>query len=210
MPAKPKKTAYHHGDLRQALVAAAVQVVAEGKLGSLSMRDIARRVGVSNAAPYHHFKSKLELLSAVAAEGFRLMNAEMARQMENAKDDPDSRMRALGCGYVRFAVEHPAHYGVMFRADLVDVAEQAEQAEHEAEGNACFGRLMAMASEYTGEPPGVGKTRELALMCWTAVHGLASLWNDGALGRKFEGTELDGLIDLVSKSLLTVAHGYRS
>jgi len=202
VPAQSKKAAYHHGDLRQALVDAAVEVVAEGKIGSLSMRDIARRVGVSNAAPYHHFKNKLELLSAVAAEGFRLMDAEMERQIEGAGDHPHSRMRGLGRGYVRFAIAHPAHYRVMFRADLGDVSERSE---HEAEGNACFARLMSVASEHTGEPLESRSTRELALMCWTTVHGLASLWNDGALGEKFQGVELDDLIDTVNGHLLTIA-----
>ncbi len=202
MTARTKKAAYHHGDLRQALVDAAVQVVAEGKIGSLSMRDIARRVGVSNAAPYHHFKGKVELLSAVAAEGFRLMNAEMERQIAGAGDDPRTRMDALGRGYVKFAVAHPAHYRVMFRSDLGEVADGGE---HEVEGEACFGRLMSMSAERIGKPLGDPETRKLAVMCWTTVHGLASLWNDGALSAKFEDAGLDHLIDTVNAHLQVLA-----
>ncbi len=112
---------YHHGDLRAALIAAAVAIVEQEGIGGLTLRKTARQTGVSHAAPAHHFKDMRGLLAAVAEEGFRKMAAMMAAAQEAvAADDPLMRFKALGKAYIDFALTHVAHFKVMFHLAVAD------------------------------------------------------------------------------------------
>lgn len=104
------KAPYHHGDLRRAILRVALDVIAADGPSALSLRDLARRAGVSHAAPAHHFKDRTGLLTAIAAEGFELL----AAAIREATD-----LRDAGVRYVRFAREHPAHFQVMFTRELL-------------------------------------------------------------------------------------------
>lgn len=175
-----KKTAdkphYHHGDLRQALVDASLALIAEEGFGALSLREVARRAGVTHAAPYRHFADKEALLAAVAEEGFRAMAARMKERMA-AHQDPRARLGACGVAYILFAVEHPAHFRVMFGPHFT---RPVSLATSDAES---FGLLVESLTE--GQRAGAilpGEPRDLALLCWSFVHGLASLLVDGQLG----------------------------
>ncbi len=101
---------YHHGDLRRAILGAALDVITAEGPSAVSLRDLARRAGVSHAAPAHHFKDRVGLLTAIAAEGFGLL----ATALDDAED-----LRDAGVRYVRFAREHPAHFQVMFSPELL-------------------------------------------------------------------------------------------
>ncbi|MET9865788.1 TetR/AcrR family transcriptional regulator, partial [Streptomyces sp. NPDC006386] len=101
---------YHHGDLRRAILTAALDAIAVDGPSGLSLRDLARRAGVSHAAPAHHFKDRAGLLTAIAAEGFGLL----ATALREAAD-----LKEAGVRYVRFAREHPAHFQVMFAPELL-------------------------------------------------------------------------------------------
>lgn len=116
-PRKKPRKAYHHGDLRPALLAAAVVLIEEGGVAGLSLRECARRAGVSHAAPYRHFASKGELLWAIAQEGFAMLAAAGRAAMQGLSD-PDACLDAYGAAYVRFAFEHPVHHRVMFTSEL--------------------------------------------------------------------------------------------
>ncbi|MEV6108701.1 TetR/AcrR family transcriptional regulator [Streptomyces sp. NPDC051940] len=156
---------YHHGDLRKAVTDAALDVIAESGVGALSMRDLARRAGVSHAAPAHHFKDRAGLLTAIAAEGHDLLTAELAAEGEG--------LAGMGAAYVRFAELHPAHFQVMFRPDLVR-ADDPELA-------AARGRSAARLREGVSSLPG-GADAELAgVAAWSMAHGFASLARSGAL-----------------------------
>ncbi|HTJ42120.1 MAG TPA: helix-turn-helix domain-containing protein, partial [Kofleriaceae bacterium] len=110
-----KRTTYHHGDLRNALIAAALQLIAEKGVEGFTLRDAAKKAGVSVAAPYRHFTDRDDLLAAVAADCMQRLGDAMDRALEAAGDvDPLSAFRATGIAYVRFAVEHPAHFRVMY------------------------------------------------------------------------------------------------
>src|SRR4051794_27635084 len=109
---------YHHGDLQRALVDAAVALLAEGGAAAVTLREVARRAGVTHAAPYRHFADKAALLAAVAEEGFRALHDAVARAGAEAPDDPLARLAASGQAYLRFAMSHPAHYRVMFGPDV--------------------------------------------------------------------------------------------
>jgi AcrR family transcriptional regulator len=105
-----KKKPYHHGDLRRALVTAALAAVAEDGADKFTLRDVARRAGVSVAAPYRHFRDKEALLAAVAAECALELGKAMDAAVAAAPPDPLERFRATGIAYVRFAVENPRHF----------------------------------------------------------------------------------------------------
>jgi AcrR family transcriptional regulator len=150
--------AYHHGDLRAALIKAATEAIAERGPAALSLRDLARRTGVSHAAPVHHFGDKAGLLTAVAVEGFRLL----ADALRPAGTD----FLETGVAYVGFAVDHRAYFDVMFRPDLY----RAEDPEVVAARASAGAALSRGAHDPT--------TR---LAAWSIVHGLATLWLSGSL-----------------------------
>ena len=110
---------YHHGDLPNALRRAAVEVIGERGLAAFSLREVARRAGVSHNAPAHHFGDTRGLLTSLAVEGFDVLYAT-AREAAEPYDDPVERLTAIGIAYVELARTHRAHCDVMFRVDLVD------------------------------------------------------------------------------------------
>lgn len=105
-----KSKAYHHGNLREALVAAGLKALAEDGPAKFSLRDVARRAGVSATAPYRHFADKESLFAAIAIESYDRLRAKMDEALAEAPDDPLERFRATGIAYVKFAVAHPAHF----------------------------------------------------------------------------------------------------
>jgi AcrR family transcriptional regulator len=161
---------YHHGDLRAALIAAALEAITEHGAANLSLRDLARRAGVSHAAPAHHFGDKTGLLTAVATEGYQLL----AEATSAAWRRTGSFLEA-GVAYVRFAITHPAHFAVMFRPDLYrpdDPALAAARGQARAALEKPAGKTAEAAS---GEPA------TAAVAGWALMHGLATLWLTGNL-----------------------------
>ena len=184
-----RKASYHHGDLRRALLDAALATVAEGGVASLSLREAARRAGVSSAAPYHHFASAEALVGALCEEGFAGLAGAMREGIARAGDDPRARMMEMGRGYVRYAVTHPAHFRLMFSKAPPD------DLSHPAGGEASGFELMLggiQGLQAAGLAPG-GSAAPFALLAWASVHGLASLLIDGPLA--------NGLLGLSAASL---------
>ncbi|MEU7995690.1 TetR/AcrR family transcriptional regulator [Micromonospora sp. NPDC049060] len=160
---------YHHGDLRRALLAAAVQVIEESGPAALSLRDLARRAGVSHAAPAHHFGDKAGLLTALATEGFHLL----AEALHGAGGELLDR----GVAYVDFAVRHRAHFEVMFRPDLYRADAKELVAARQRAGAALHSGVAGLSERRpTAEDP-----QGDALAAWSIVHGFATLWISGAL-----------------------------
>ena len=189
---------YHHGDLPRALVDAALELIGERGPAGFTLREAARRVGVSHAAPYRHFPDRDALLQAVAEEGFTVMRDEMVEAIGEI-DDPAARFQALGITYVRFAVGHPSHFPVMFgpggaRTDGSSLAAVKEET---------FRLLLAAIANC--QAAGVvreGPPEELAVAAWSAVHGLASLLVDGALRRPGRKASVEDLARLVTRTLM--------
>lgn len=175
-----RKRAYHHGDLRRTLLEASIELISERGLDALSLREVARRAGVSPAAPYHHFPTREQLLVALAIDGFGMLG----QAMQSANDAAASggaiaRLVVIGEAYVRFALDHPAHFRLMFRPSLV--ARDALP-EGGAPGQS-FRLLLDVVSEVLADAR-VGKgidQRGLTLMAWSIVHGAAELLLDGPL-----------------------------
>ena len=182
MPKSPtrRRRTYHHGSLRDALIAATLAVVTERGLPGVSLREASRRAGVSASAPYRHFRSRTDLLAAVAEAGFEGLADTMAREMASAGRDLQARFRALGVGYVRFAVAHPAEFRVMYAPELADRAEFPDLAEAYERAFALLWRTIAASQEVGVLPP--GDPRFFAVAPWSLVHGFATLALDGQLG----------------------------
>lgn len=171
--------AYHHGDLPAALLAAVRDAVTDSGVSGVSLREVARRAGVSHSAPAHHFGSKAGLLMAFAAEGFRLLaeaiRGEAARQ---GGADAAAQVAAVGQAYVRFAVSHPAHFEVMFGPDALIPGDSeltvARKAVYELLIEA-IGRAR-QAGRLPGHSPEL-----VAISAWSLVHGLAALLISGRI-----------------------------
>jgi AcrR family transcriptional regulator len=184
-PTPKSKSRYHHGDLRRALIDASLALIAEEGFGALTLREVARRAGVTHAAPYRHFADKEALLAAVAAEGFRAM-AERMRVRMDAAEGPAGRLVASGVAYVLFAVQHPAHFRVMFGPHFTHPPDFKRQEQEQ--GTSAFDLLMTTIEQ--GQRAGAlreGEPRVLSLTAWSLVHGLASLLVDGQLGTAGKG-----------------------
>jgi AcrR family transcriptional regulator len=171
---------YHHGDLRNALLEEALDVLRVEGSANFTLRDLARRVGVSHAAPYAHFPDKRALLAAVATIGFRQL-IERLRAAADATADPLERLAAIGLAYVRFGCEEPAHYRLMFTVPELRRYEglpELECAAHDAFGvvQHTFGVLHDGALIRSGD-------RELdAVAAWSLAHGVTLLVIDARAG----------------------------
>ncbi len=178
---------YHHGDLRRALLAAAVDVVAEHGPSAVRLRDLARRAGVSHAAPAHHFGDRAGLLTAVAVEGYELLAEALARAAGTGD------FAEVGVAYVLFADSHPGHFPVMFRPDLLRTADP----------DLVAARARTTAALRDGARRRFGTAdRVRALTAWSLVHGLATLVRDGAVAPG-PGDDLEGLARAVTRALTT-------
>ncbi|MEV7657584.1 WHG domain-containing protein [Streptomyces anulatus] len=170
-----RERTYHHGDLRRAILDAALDAIAANGPGALSLRDLARRAGVSHAAPAHHFKDRTGLLTAVAAEGYALFADALAGA-------PDLRER--GVAYVRFAATHPAHFQVMFQPDL----HRTDDPDLLAARTRATEALRAGVADLP--PAGRGEDDRLAgVAAWSLAHGFATLLLSGNLADAMEGRD---------------------
>lgn len=174
-PARP----YHHGNLRPALLAEALRVLAEGEPTSLSLRELARRLDVSHAAPYRHFADKDALLAAIAQQGFELLAGDLEDAAAGHPDEPLRQLADTGWAYVRFALHQPQHFQVMFGVSAVD---QAAFPDLHAAGQRAFDVLLRVIER--GQRAGSvvpGEPYELAVSAWAQVHGLAMLLRERQL-----------------------------
>jgi AcrR family transcriptional regulator len=168
---KPKKT-YHHGDLRRAVLEAAWQLLRKRGLRELTLREVARQVGVTHAAPYHHFPDLDALLDALADEAFGELDAAMAQATQGI-EAPLERLFVLGRAYVEFARARPERIEVMFRRGVSQPSERGARAfQHLVEA--------LSACQRTHDAP-QSDLYMLVLQAWSLVHGLSLLCIEGAL-----------------------------
>jgi AcrR family transcriptional regulator len=161
---------YHHGDLPNALRSAACDVIAERGLGNFSLREVARRAGVSHTAPAHHFGDMQGLLTSLAVEGFRMLTDGLTAALAGV-DDPVERLVALGQAYFDFSTTHAAHCEVMFRPDVTDdTDEQLAGAGMHAYALLDDTVRGLIESEQLDVDPDV-----VTAMCWSSVQGLVVL-----------------------------------
>lgn len=175
-PVKKPKDQYHHGDLRRALLQAALRTIQKQGFAALTLRAVGDELGVSRSALYRHFADKSALLTAVAAEGFRTLRLDLLAAWEQAGKG-NAGLEAMGEAYVRFAIAHPWHYRVMFGGGF---ELDADDAELMAEGEGAFRALVDALIEQQARGlarPDDAQTQ--ANFVWALVHGIAMLAIDG-------------------------------
>jgi AcrR family transcriptional regulator len=164
---------YHHGDLRRTLIDSAIEMLREGNVDDISLRELAKRVGVSPNAPYRHFKDKESLLAAAAEKGFRELTARF-RAVDST--DPEAWYLGLGRAYFEFSKDRPAEFKVMF-GRMGNFSEHSHLVE--ASGEAFFILLSAIRAL---SPEGTTQTQAvpMALTTWSTIHGYATLQQQNA------------------------------
>ncbi len=184
------RSSYHHGDLRRALLKAAAEAITESGVNSLSMRDLARRAGVSHAAPTHHFTDKAGLLTALATDGFEQLSKALATSRLASNS-----LLELGVTYLRFALANRAQFEVMFRTDLYNAADPDLLAARRRAADALYSGMTDLPdaplagpdAQRPARPAKEGtselvpdEVREVGLAAWSMAHGFATLWLSGA------------------------------
>ncbi|KWX66026.1 TetR/AcrR family transcriptional regulator [Mycobacterium sp. NAZ190054] len=162
------RDSYHHGDLKAVILAQAAVLVAERGADGVSLRELARAAGVSHAAPAHHFTDRRGLFTALAAQGWRMLAAALAGARPEFLD--------AALAYVRFALENPGHFAVMFDRSLID--------PHNAElldARSAAGAELASGVGTLDDPRAAEDPQAAALAAWSLVHGFAMLWLNRAI-----------------------------
>jgi AcrR family transcriptional regulator len=189
---------YHHGNLRAALLAQAELTLREHGLDGLSLRELAREVGVSHAAPRRHFADRQALLDALAESGFARLGAELRAALENAGDDYEARLRATATAYVRFAIHDAALLELMFAGKH----RQQSGALSEASDRAFSVILDLIREGQAGGALEPGEPERIGLLLFATVQGIAALVTGGMV----DPEELDSLVaDAIGRFL----HGPR-
>ncbi len=173
---------YHHGNLREALMKAALELIAERGPSGATFAEAARRAGVSPAAPYRHFRDREELLAAVAAAGFERFAEALLKGWDQGRPRPAEAFERMGRAYLDFARTHAADYVAMFESGIaVEGNATLQQASQRA-----FGVLREAAEAVVADMPGTSRPPALmvALHTWALAHGVASLFGRADAARR--------------------------
>jgi AcrR family transcriptional regulator len=161
---------YHHGDLSRALVLAGRRILELRGPAALSLRAVAREAGVSPAAPYHHFKDKDDLLSAVATEGWQELGLAIAKARASAPD-PQAALTEIGVAYVCFARAHPALYRIMYKS----ACDRETMPDHAKEGDSAWRQVNDAIIEAAGVTPEPPELELATIAAWCTAHGVAEM-----------------------------------
>jgi AcrR family transcriptional regulator len=175
---------YHHGDLRAALLSAAEEMLIDLGVEHFTLRECARRAGVSHAAPAHHFGDARGLLTEIATLGFERLSARIHEYIARAPDDPAEQLTAVGQAYIDFALEHRAQFQLMFRHDRLD-AESVRL--RDASQSTLDALLTALTRAASAEELVTRAFDAKIVLAWSAVHGFATLYLEGAFAHLAQG-----------------------
>lgn len=192
----PSKTSYHHGDLRQALVNAAIQLVTNHGPNQFSMADACRIAGVSKAAPYRHFANKNALLKEVVQQGFLDMRQSMEKVLPQSTPGSNQRIAAIGMAYIHYAMKMPQVFKLMFGNTAT-----LEFGDDERAGKSAFQILLDEVILRTKETQ-EDQLMKLAFPLWTLVHGAALLIIDNAYERIYPNTDVNDMIITTTAQVL--------
>ena len=188
---------YHHGDLRESLLNAAVAALKTGEPRELSLRELGRSVGVTAAAPYNHFSSKDELLNELSLRGHEMLLKQLQHAVPKPAH-PAGKLPAFVCAYLRFAREHPAHYKVMFlRGSRVE-----DPVTHERPNESSF-RLGCTMIQSQVPSLSLQQARQRTIAVFALLHGLVLLSTEGTLRRTYskaieEKSAIDAAVRLMT------------
>jgi AcrR family transcriptional regulator len=173
---------YHHGNLKEALLRAALELIAQKGPAGFTFAEAARWAGVSPAAPYRHFRDRDELLASVALRGFQRFELALTRAWDDGRPDPLTALDRLGKAYLEFARTEPAYYSAMFEAGVPP----STSAELREAGERAFSVLRGAAEKLCAQMPAAKRppTLMVALHIWSMSHGIASLFGRGDAARR--------------------------
>jgi len=197
-PRSVGKKAYHHGDLRAALIEATRQLVEEKGPDSFSVSEACRLAGVSTAAPYKHFKDKTEMLTAAVLEGMIRHRENMLAALEGIPEGTPERITAIGMEYVAFALNEPG----IFRLKFGGFTDRIADPRLEEGGQQSFGILLSEVAKCLGETEVTDEVRRRGFLLWSFVHGLSFILRDHGLAEKGEDFDLHDLLEDVSERML--------
>jgi AcrR family transcriptional regulator len=180
------RRAYHHGDLRRQLIAATEHIIMERGVDGFTLREATRRVGVSHAAPAHHFKDAKGLLTEVALLGYRDFGRALAAADKRGGVDPARRLAEQGAAYVRFALKYPARFQLMFRVDKHDHG-NAEFVRVATQSYLVLEDAIRAAIGISPDRPLSGDGQGLLVAIWAMVHGFSHLALGGELANPARG-----------------------
>jgi AcrR family transcriptional regulator len=191
-----RRRTYHHGDLRAALLEQVRHIVRERGVGFVSIREVARRARVSHAAPAHHFGSKAGLLTAFAVQGYERLAVVVREHIAATRaETPPDVLAAMGQAYVRFAVDNPEHFGIMYPGEGLKLADPT----YRRAADGCYGPLMDVIRRGADEGYLTADPATAAAAAWSLVHGLASLWLSGRLQARTGVRDADALAKAVTR-----------
>jgi len=197
----PKKKTYHHGDLKNALIKAGVDILAKDGVSGLSLRKVASKAGVSHSAPYSHFADKQALIAAISTEGFRQLYERVNAVAEEFKTKPSRQLVEVAWAYVQFAMDDRDRFKVMFSGIL---EKEREYPEFVAEAQKNF-QLVKMIVE-TNQAAGVlrsGPSDLVALSAWGTIHGFVMLLLEGQISHTvLEQKSLRELVEFQLKQIM--------
>ena len=175
----PKKKTYHHGDLKNALIQAGIEILAKEGVGGLSLRKAARQAGVSHAAPYAHFADKQNLIAAIASDGHSKINERLEAVLARHPDDPLRQFTGAAWAYVQFGLESPAHYKTTFSGVLQDEHSHPEFVEFSQRNMRVLQTIVERC-----RAAGILNVSDIdaelqAVSIWGVIHGLVSLMIQG-------------------------------
>ena len=186
-----QKKGYHHGNLREALVATGLAMLEKDGIDTISLRQVAKATGVSQAAPYSHFRDKTDLLAAIAEAGFQRLALQMAEDA-TGKHDTRTRIEALALSYIRFASDNQALFHLMFGREVADFSAHPTLA-------LTAGKSWSLISAALSAGKKKDNVATLTASIWSMVHGLTGLVIDKRL--KPENIGASGMVDLVTKTV---------
>lgn len=175
----PTKTHYHHGDLQSSLITAATTMINELGVEQLSLRKLSERVGVSRTAAYHHFKDKNDLLSAIAAQGFKAWQTQSEHIFNHSKFSAHEKYRKFVHAYVHFATENPSLYELMFGSTLWKTDGSSQFLKDIAYPSFQYQLEMTKLWQQQGLLNDQENTLRVAQVTWATLHGIARLLIDG-------------------------------
>ena len=187
-------TTYHHGDLKNALIKAGVEILESEGLGELSLRKVAKQAGVSHAAPYSHFADKQALIAAISTEGYKQLYNQIESVIKLHWEDPETLLIETAWAYVQFALNAPDRFKLMFSGVL-----EKEYAEFVEISQENFSQLLKVveACQQTGVLKS-GSSDVVAVSVWSTVHGFTSLLLEGQISHTvLEKASLKDLLILI-------------
>jgi len=197
----PKKKNYHHGDLKNALIKAGVEILAKDGVIGLSLRKVAARAGVSHTAPYSHFVDKQALIAAISTEGFRQLYEQMSAVAEEYKTKPSMQLMEVGWAYVQFALDDRDRFKVMF-SGILEKEKIYPEFVTESQRNFQLVKMVVEANQAAGVLRS-GSSDLVALSAWAIIHGFSMLLLEGQISHTvLEQRDLRGLVEFQLEQIM--------